>query len=35
MKFSQILKTVILEQSRMDVLVDKLTKAEKGKKGHQ
>lgn len=32
MKFSQILKTVILEQSRMDVLVDKLTKAEKGKK---
>lgn len=32
MKFQDLLKTVIVEQSRMDVLADKLTKAEKGKK---
>lgn len=32
MKFNNILRTVILEQSRMDILVNKLTKAEKGKK---
>jgi hypothetical protein len=32
MRFQDLLKTVIVEQSRMDVLVDKLTKAEKGKK---
>lgn len=32
MKFQDLLRTVIVEQSRMDVLADKLTKAEKGKK---
>ena len=32
MKFKDLLKRVILEQSRMDVLADKLTKVEKGKK---
>ena len=32
MKFKDLLKKVIVEQSRMDVLADKLTKAEKGKK---
>jgi hypothetical protein len=32
MKFQHLLRTVIVEQSRMDVLADKLTKAEKGKK---
>jgi hypothetical protein len=32
MRFQDLLKTVIVEQSRMDVLADKLTKAEKGKK---
>jgi hypothetical protein len=32
MKFKDLLRTVIVEQSRMDVLADKLTKAEKGKK---
>jgi hypothetical protein len=32
MRFQDLLKRVIVEQSRMDVLADKLTKAEKGKK---
>lgn len=32
MKFTDLLKRVIVEQSRMDVLADKLTKADKGKK---
>jgi hypothetical protein len=32
MKFQHLLRTVIVEQSRMDVLADKLTKTEKGKK---
>ena len=32
MRFQDLLRRVIVEQSRMDVLADKLTKAEKGKK---
>ena len=32
MRFQDLLRTVIVEQSRMDVLADKLTKADKGKK---
>lgn len=32
MKFQNLLRRVIIEQSRMDVLVDKLTTADKGKK---
>lgn len=32
MRFQDLLRRVIVEQSRMDVLSDKLTKAEKGKK---
>ena len=32
MRFQDLLRTVIVEQSRMDVLADKLTKPDKGKK---